>query len=149
MSVLTIDGLELWQDGYRFEFRAGGPDDLPEYVGEDDDVPGASGMDAGTWRKKARRVRLYGQVLGTGADAETQQQSYRTRMDALVAKMDVNTPVDLVAYAPTFGLSGSSTLSDCRPMSMTPERVVADLCWIGFLELLCIDSPPDWVANGS
>lgn len=149
MSTLTIDGLELWQDGYRFEFRAGGPDDLPQYVGEDDDVPGAAGQEAGEWRKQNRLVRLYGQVLGTGDDAEAQQTSYRTRMDALVAKMDVNTPVDLVAYAPTFGLSGSSTLSDCRPMRMIPETVVADLCWIGYLELVCIDSPPDWVPNGS
>src|SRR5688500_1802797 len=112
MSVITLDGLELWQEGYRFEFRAGGPDDLPEYVGADDNIPTASGMDPGQWVKKRRTVQLYGQVLGQGADLEAQQISYRSRMDALVAKMDVNSLVDLIAYAPTFGVSGNWTLSD-------------------------------------
>ena len=149
MSTITLDGLELWQDGYRFEFRAGGPDDIPEYVGADDDIPGAAGMDPGNWTKRSRMVRLYGQVLGTGADAEAQQQSYRTRMNALVAKMDVNDLVDIVAFAPTFGVSGNWTLSDCRPQRMVAEQTVADLCWIGTLELLCIASPPEWVESGS
>ena len=149
MAVITLDGLELWQEGYRFEFRAGGPDDLPEYVGADDDVPLASGMDPGLWRARSRLVRLRGVVMGEGSTLAAQQISYRTRMDALVTKMDPNTLVDLVAYEPTFGISGNWTLSDCRPQRLIEERKVADMWWLGVLELLCIDSPPNWTVTGS
>src|SRR5690606_15508795 len=110
MAVITLDGLELWQEGYRFEFRAGGPDDLPEYVGADDDIPLASGMDPGLWRARSRLVRLRGIVVGQGSTVAAQQTSYRTRMDVLVAKMDPNSLVDIVAYEPTFGISGNWTL---------------------------------------
>jgi hypothetical protein len=152
-DLIKLDALEIAgsfsSNGYLFEFRAGGPDDIPENIGADDDIPGASGMYPGQWTKKSRTVRLYGQVIGTGADVEDQQTSYRSRMDTLVAKMNVNSLVDITAYAPIFGLTGNWTLSDCRPVRMIPERVVADLAWIGVLEFLCIGSPPDWVANGS
>ena len=148
-DLIKLDALEIGgsfaSNGLRFEFRAGGPDDIPEYVGEDDNVPTASGLSPGQWTAKSRLVRLYGCVIGSGADPEAQQQSYRTRMDALVAKMDVATLVDITAYAPTFGITGTATLSDCRPLRTITETQVADLYWVGFLELVCIDSPPDWV----
>jgi hypothetical protein len=149
MSVITLDGLELWQEGYRFEFRAGGPDDLPEYVGADDDIPGASGMDPGQWRARSRLVRLRGVVIGAGADIEAQQISYRSRMDALIVKMDPNSLVDIVAYAPTFGVSGNWTLSNCRPLRTITEQAFGDMWWLGVLELTCIDSPPNWQVSGS
>ena len=146
LDTFEIGDLTL---GYLFEFRAGGPDDLAEFVGADDDIPEATGMDPGLWRAKSRIVRLRGVVIGSGSDIEAQKQSYRSRMDALVAKMDPATLVDVTAYAPIFGLSTSSTLADCRPMRMIPERVVADMWWLGVLELVCIASPPQWDSSGS
>jgi hypothetical protein len=135
----------LATNGLRFEFRRGMPGDLAEYVGANDDIPYASGQDFGAWRKTKRFVRLYGVVIGTGATLALQQSSFRTRMDALKAVMDVAALVT-IETTDEFGLP-SATLSDVQPLRMTAETEFADMLWIGFLELECIESPPEWVVG--
>ena len=145
MSILldALDITNLSSNGLRFEFRSGHPTEIPEWVGADDDVPGASGMDPGQWRKRSRMVRLYGCVIGAGSDADAQQVSFRSRMNALIAEMDVNSTLT-ITVTNEFGL-GSATLTNVRPQRIVTEREFADLIWIGTLELVCIDSPPEWV----
>jgi hypothetical protein len=145
---IVLDGLNLTDlatNGTQFEFRRGTPSDLPEYIGQDDSVPGAAGRDPGQWMKTVLPVRLYGQVIGAGSTLAAQQASFRTRMDAVKAAMDVASLVTITTED-LFGV-GSATLSNCRPERMVAETEFGDILWIGFLELTCIDSPPEWVTG--
>lgn len=150
---IKIDGLETFAEfttnGLRFHFIRGGLQSLPTYRGQDDTVPGASGLYAGQWTKGEREVALHGFVAGDGATDQEVRESFRTRAAALLAKMDVATLVDIVAYPPFFGLAVGeiATLSNVRPLRVVgPDP--SDLWYEGWevtLELVCIDSPPDWV----
>lgn len=152
---LKIGGLEVFADfatsGLRFTVTRGGLQSLPTFVGEDDEVVGASGRDPGEWIADTREVAMHGFVVGTGDDAQAIRESFRTRSAALLAKMHVPTLVDIVAYPPFFGLGtgDTATLPDCRPLSIEgPDPV--DLWFEGWevtLRLLCIGSPPDWVVD--
>ena len=145
IEVDNLDVTDLDTNGLLFEFRRGMPGDLAEYVGANDDIPYASGQDFGAWRKVKRFVQLYGQVIGTGDTFEEQQASFRSRMDALKAVMDVATLV-VIETEDEFGV-GSATLSDVQPLRMIAEAEFAEIVWIGRLELECIDSPPAWVTG--
>ena len=151
---IKIDGLEVFADfntnGLRFTFTAGGLQSIATFVGADDDVPLASGMDPGQWRASYRDVSLHGVVYGTGSTAQEVRESFRTRCQALVDKMDVNSLVDIVAPPPIFGLGtgDTATLSDCRPVSIDgpdPGVLAWYEAWEVTLNFRCIDSPPDWV----
>ena len=149
MAGLLLDGLEL-QDldaGYWFDVVDGGPDDVPEVIGEDDEVMGAPGLEAGNWIKRSRPVRLFGVVFGDGATDAAARESYRTRMDALVAKMQVSDLHDLVAHPPNFGLAAATaaTLSNVRPQRIVGAPARQDASREMTLELVSIDSPPEWV----
>lgn len=150
---IKIGGLEVYADfttnGLRFTFAGGGLQSLATFVGEDDDIPSAAGMDPGQWRASFRDVRLHGIVTGSGSTAQAVRESFRTNAAALIAKMDPATLVNIVAYPPHFGLgtNDTATLSDCRPMSIDgPDP--ADAWYEGWevtLTFRCIDSPPNWV----
>lgn len=153
---IKIDGLEVFADfgtnGLRFTFARGGLQSIASYVGEDDNVPGASGLDAGVFTPSYRDVVLHGIVTGTGATAQAVRESFRTRSALLIAKMDPAALVDIVAYPPHFGLGtgDSATLSDCRPMSIDgadPAALAWYEMWEISLHFRCIDSPPDWVVT--
>ncbi len=151
MSGIVLDGLELQNisGGYWFEVRSGGPDDLSTYRGEDDVIPEASGRDAGAWISDTRDLTMYGIVFGTGS---TPRESFRTNMDALIAKMDPTGTISIVVHPPNFGLGtgDTATLASVRPMRITGPSVVGHEVREMTLELTCIDSPPDWsVAAGS
>lgn len=144
---LKIDGLEVFADfdtnGLGFIITRGGLQSLATFVGEDDEVVGASGREPGEWIADVREVAMHGMVVGTS------RENFRTRAAALLAKMDPATLVDLVAYPPLFGLSTgeTATLSDCRPLSI--EGVDPSALWYEGWEVTlrfqCIGSPPDWV----
>lgn len=152
---IKIDGLEVFaafsSNGLRFTFSAGGLQSIATFVGEDDDVPLADGMDPGQWRASFRDIALHGFVAGSGSSAQAVRESFRTASGLLIAKMDPATLVDVVVYPPHFGLGegDTATLSNCRPMSIdAPEP--SDLWYEGWevtLRLRCIDSPPDWVIS--
>ena len=150
---IKIDGLEVFADfgtnGLRFPFIKGGLQSLATFVGEDDDIPLATGKDAGQWRASYRDVALHGIVVGTGSTAQAVRESFRSRCQALIDKMDPETPVDIVAYPPHFGLGtgDSATLADCRPMSIDgpdPGVLLWYEGWEVTLNFRCIASPPDW-----
>lgn len=143
IEIDSLDVTDLSTNGLLFEFRRGMPGDLAEYVGVNDPIPGAAGMGFGVWTRQKRIVRLYGCVVGTGATSALQQASFATRMAALKAVMDV---AELVVIETTgeFGLA-SATLSDVQPLRMVAEAEFAGITWIGFLELECMDDPPEWV----
>ena len=146
---ITIGGLELTENGYYFEIIQGGLDDIPEYRGEDDVVPEAAGMAAGLWTKHRRILKLHGTVEGSGATQALRRVSYRSRFDALVAKMDVATPIDVVVYGPREGLGAgdTATLADCRPQRIIGPASTGDEIREVTLELVCIGSPPDWLVD--
>lgn len=150
MARLTLGGLEL-QDvaaGIWFDVVEGGLDDLPLFVGEDDEVLGASGREPGEWIMDKRPVKLFGHVWGVGATRALRQAAYRAKVDALNAKMQSPTLVAIVAHPPNEGLASgqTATLSDCRPLGSTPGPIRG---WDGArsfeLRLESIDSPPSWV----
>ena len=149
MSGIVLDGLEL-QDiagGYWFEVRSGGPDDLATHRGEDDVIPEASGRDPGAWISDTRDLTLFGVVFGTGSSP---RESYRANMDALLAKMDPTGTISIVVHPPNFGLGtgDTATLAAVRPLRVTGPSAVGHEVRQMTLELVCIDSPPEWDVSG-
>lgn len=152
---LKIDDLEVFADfdtnGLRFTVTRGGLQSLPTYVGEDDVVVGASGREAGEWIADTLEVTLHGQVAGSGASAQAKRESFKTRAETLLGKMDPTTLVDLTAYEPFFGLAEDevATLSNCRPLGIEgpdPSTLWYE-GWELSLRFVCIDSPPIWVVS--
>lgn len=145
ITLGALNVTSLATNGLLFEFRIGQPSDLAEYVGTDDDIPTASGMDAGEWRARQRPLRLYGCVIGQGATPALQQASFRSRMAALVAVMDPDSLLTITT-ANEFG-AASATLTECRPVRLTAEVEFASIYWVGTLDLVCIKSPPNWAVT--
>jgi hypothetical protein len=142
IEIASLDVTDLAANGLRFEYRRGMPGDLAEYVGANDDIPYAEGQDFGAWRRTKLFQQLYGCVIGTGSTVAAQQASFRTRMDALEAAMDVKSLVTIETTG-EFGVA-SATLSSVQPLRMTAVEEFGGIIWIGYLELECIDSPPEW-----
>lgn len=145
ITLGALNVTDLTTNGLLFEFRNGSPSELAEYVGTDDDIPLATGMDPGQWRARSRNLRLFGVVIGEGATVALQQSSFRTRMAALVAVMDPAATLTITT-ANEFG-AASATLTSCRPMRMVSEFEFASIYWSGYLELTCIKSPPNWAVT--
>lgn len=142
IQLAALNVTDLVTNGLMFEFRAGHPSELPNYVGQDDNIPTATGMDPGNWTAKDRTLRLYGCVIGEGATVALQQSSFRSRMAALVAVMDVDSLIT-ISTTGEFGAT-SASLTNCRPQRMVTEFEFASIYWQGFLELVSIKSPPTW-----
>ena len=151
MTGILLDDLELQDEdnGYWFVIIAGGLDDLGEWVGTDDDVPGASGMDAGKWRNRSHPLKLHGVVEGSGSTAAARRVSYRARMDALVAKMQPSDTHDVTIGPPNEGLDTDETavLADCRPQSIVGPPAVEDEVREVTLTLKSIASSPTWTVT--
>lgn len=150
---ITLGGLEiqgsLTTNHMYFTFIRGGLQSIATFVGQDDDVPLASGMDPGRWRASYRDIALHGTVTSTGATAQAARESFRTQAALLIAKMDPATLITIVAYAPNFGITvaQTATLTNCRPMSIDgpdPAELAWYEVWEVTLNLRCIKSPPDW-----
>lgn len=142
IQLATLNVTSLATNGLLFEFRDGQPSRLPEYVGADDDIPEAAGMDPGAWRARSRNLRLYGIVIGTGVTLANQQASFRTRMAALIAVLNPNVLIT-ISTTGEFG-AASATLTNVRPKRTVVEFEFGSLYWEGYLELTCIKSPPNW-----
>ena len=100
ITLGALSVTDLTTNGLLFEIREGKPFTLAEYIGADDDIPLASGMDP----------------------------------DSLLT----------ITTAGEFG-AASATLENCRPQRMVTQSEFGSIQWIGHLELICIDSPPEWV----
>lgn len=153
MARLVLGGLEL-QDiaaGIWGDVVEGDPDEPPMYVGEDDEVVGATGREPGEWLADIREPVLLIHVWGVGATVAARQAAYRAKVDSLRGKMNAENLIALVAHPPNFGLSAgqTATLSDLRffGVKIGPTRG-----WEGArtfeVRYECIDSPPEWVIAG-
>jgi hypothetical protein len=153
MSILlgSLDLNALAADGTHFEFIRGGLQSLATFRGEDDIVPEAAGRDPGQWIADIRDLGIHGIVAGAGASAQAGRESFATRSAALVDEMDPATLTTIVVTAPDFGLAvgETATLSDVRPMRIVgPDpSTLGYEGWEVTLELVCIDSPPNWVLS--
>jgi hypothetical protein len=150
---IKIGSQEVFADfasnGLRFTFRDGGLQSLPSYRGEDDVIPQASGRAAGLWVADVRELALHGIVQGSGSDAQSIRESFKTAFALIVAAMDPTALVTVTVYNPHFGLAaaGTATLTSCRPMRIIgpdPAELAWYEVWEGDLQLTCIKSPPNW-----
>lgn len=150
MSRLVLDGLEL-QDlaaGIWGDIVEGDLDEPASYVGEDDEVVGATGREPGEWIADVREPVLLIHVWGVGATQALRQAAYRAKVDALKAKMNASNLIALVAHPPNMGLASgtTATLSDLRFTGVKSGPVNG---WEGprtfEIHYECIDSPPEWV----
>jgi hypothetical protein len=154
---IKIASLEVQADfgsnGLRFWFIRGGLQSLATFRGEDDVIPEAAGRYPGEWIADGREVALHGFVGSDGSDADSNRAAFASAYASLLAVMQPPSLVTITVYGPNFGLGlgQSATLANVRP-----QRIVgpdpSDLWyegWEGTLELVCIDSPPDWVIAGS
>lgn len=136
-------------NGLRFTFSRGGLQSLATFVGEDDDVPLASGMEAGQWRASYREVALHGFVTGTGSSAQAIRESFRTASGLITSVMNPASLLTITVYTPHFGLASghTATLANCRPMSIDgpdPAELAWYEAWEVTLNLRSIASPPNW-----
>lgn len=150
---IKLNALEVQADfatsGLRFTFASGGRQSLATFRGEDDVVPEAAGRSPGQFIADMRELSLHGFVMGIGSDAQTNREAFATAFQSL---LDVMVPTDLITitvYPPNFGLAVGmvATLLNVRPQRILgpdPARLWYE-GWQGTLELVCIDSPPDWV----
>ena len=148
ITIGSLDLNSLSSNGTYFEFIRGGLQSLASFRGEDDIIPSAAGRDPGQWIADFREVGIHGIVAGTGG-SQAGRESFATRSAALISEMDPTTLTTITVTAPDFGLGVGevATLSNVRP-----QRIVGpDPSTLGYegwevtLELVCIDSPPDWV----
>lgn len=150
---IKLNDLEIQADfasnGLYFTFSKGGRQSLATYRGEDDVVPEATGRYAGEFIADMREVALHGFVAGFASDAQTNREAFATAFQSIVDRMAPTDLLTITVYPPNFGLAVGyvATLLNVRPQRILgPDP--ADLWyegWEGSLELVCIDSPPDWV----
>lgn len=118
-----------------------------EAVGEDDVVPEATGRSEGLWRDDQRRIILEGYVMGVGATWVERQQSWHEQTATLMALMDRSaSPGTLEVTAPYMGLeTGFSASLTARCKNLIPGPIKNRMSFQEWsIELVCIDSPPDW-----
>lgn len=150
---IRIGSQEVFADfasnGLYFTFREGGLQSLPNYRGEDDVIPEASGRAAGAWIADTRDLTLHGFVQGSGSTAQAIRESFKTQFALLLAVMDPAALVTVTVYPPHFGLATgtTATLTSCRPMRIIgpdPATLAWYEAWEGDIQLTSIKSPPNW-----
>jgi hypothetical protein len=125
--------------------------------GEDDIVPAADGRYVGPRRKDQRRIVLTGWVRGIGADWAERATAFREATDTLMGVMDLSDdpgtletgseapgafPDDPAAY---LGLSSDYEL-EARPVNLVGGPLDAHMSYQTWsIELVCVDSPPEWI----
>lgn len=150
---IKLGDLEIQADfatsGIRFTFAQGGLQSLANFRGEDDIVPEASGRYPGQFIADGRDVVLHGFISGSGSDAQAIRESFAAAFASVLARMQPTDLIALTVYPPNFGLAmgDAATLQNVRPLRIVapePTRQWYE-AWEGNLELVCIDSPPEWV----
>lgn len=146
---LTYRGTDLQTANIHFDV-ARGFNEPAEVRGEDDVVPEASGRAEGAWIEDQRTIILEGHVEGTGATLEERQQSWRTASDSLRTIMDrTASPGALVMGPPDHGVDAEWSIN-ARCVSAIPGPILNAWTFQRWsFELVCIDSPPEWVEESS
>lgn len=152
---LKIDGLEVFADvttnGLLFKITRGGLLSIPTYVGEHEEVIGASGREPGEFIPDTLEVAMFGSVTSAGNTEQESRESFNTRATALLAKLDPATLITIVAYPPFFGLAVGkiATLTNVQPLGFEGQEPT-EMWYEGWeltLRFLCIASPPAWVVT--
>lgn len=157
--MLTYRSVDLQTTSIHLDLRSGLYE--PATVrGEDDVVPGAAGRDVGARRKDTRRIILEGHIRGQGGTRDERAEDYRVSADALAAILDRSLdPGELSVgpiapdlfpdAAPYLGLTESRSLN-ARVVNVISGPVLAHMSYQTLsVELECVDSPPEWVAESS
>lgn len=148
MSIL-IGALDVDDEanGYHFEFREGGPTDgIATVRGQRVTIPGKKGRytPTGTFQKDTLPIRLHGWVEGEGATALLRQQSFRTRMQALLTACDDTDRDDVtITVTDLEGLADDETATiDAGFVNFEGPAAHAD--WREFDIHLEATDPPEW-----
>lgn len=152
---IKLGDLEVQADfassGIRFWFTAGGLQSLGNFRGEDDVMPEAAGRYPGAFIADSRDVALHGFIAGLGSGSQSNREALATAFKAIVDHMAPTDLLTITVYPPNFGLAVGdvATLLNVRPQRIIgpdPSQLWYE-GWEGSLELVCIDSPPDWVVG--
>jgi len=149
MARLVADStleLQAPSSGYYFEIIEGGLDAHPSVRGDDVTIPGKSGRTAMNRVADVRDIVLHGIVFGEASGGTSVSESFRSRMDALLAIFDpTEDPFSLTIHAPLHGLAaGSSASLNVRFLRFVTRQAGEHYRYMD-IECECIDSPPDWV----
>jgi hypothetical protein len=147
MARFTYAGYELQPlDGSRHFFVYTGLDEPAAVRGDDTVVPGAAGQAERDRVKDHRLIEIRGVVAGAGASEDVARQSYRTRMNALLAVLLPLTPADFVIHAPAMGIpTGKKWTIRARYVNMIPGDWMAGLSRVFSIQFESVASPPEWV----
>lgn len=157
MPGLTVDGVDFHEQPKRIHFDlVTGLYDGLEYVGEDDDIPEAAGMDEQPRRAIKRVVELRGSVTGQGATLADRREDFHTALVAVFDAIHARTAADaddasfpVVVTGPYLGLpTGDTWTLNCRWAGHQFADPDPDWARRGLvIQLFSVDSPPDWVVD--
>jgi hypothetical protein len=147
MALLTFRSVEhRTTDGKIHFWIERGFHEPAEVRGKDVVIPGAGGRYARGRAKDVRTIELLGKVTGAGATEAIAQADYLALMDSLLAVWDRSlAPGDLRIYAPLMGLASGYAHLNARVTNVVPGSMIGGFQRLYSVELLCIDSPPEWV----
>lgn len=135
---VTIDGTDCTDiDGiFLNSIRRGGPGTLPDVIGDDETIPGATGVFVLNRVKINRTIELEGWVRGIATTEATDRDDYWANRVALETLMNRTDTMDLVVDL------GAVT----KTITVRPEAVTFDeqLPSFAYVVVVFISTEPDW-----
>ena len=121
-------------------------------VGEDDEIPGAEGLEPGEWINATRRLQVQGYTQGFGTTKVERATSRLAAAESLMAVLPMDASPGLVEVdGPYLGIPiGETRFLYARCTRLLPGPILDQGAYQAFsAELLCIDSPPEWQIDPS
>lgn len=147
MTELEFDSVDLRRAdrSMRFYIANGWLDEPPDVRGVDTTVPGRSGR---TRRNRVRDVRTV--VLNGLLEAQTWEGLLSMELELASVWDPTADPAYLVVTGPYLGLEDGETATLlCVTVNVAPGEVTSPFMRKYSWQLESIDSPPDWVIEGS
>ena len=121
-------------------------------VGEDDEIPGAEGLEPGEWINSTRRLQVQGFTQGFGTTKEERATSRLVAATSLMSVLPMDAAPGLVEVdGPYLGIPlGFTYYLYARCTRLLPGPILDQGAYQAFsAELLCMDSPPEWQLSPS